>query len=370
MSSQLSNINSATNSIVYYSTIITLPIGIIGNLFSFYIYTRPNLNKKTNTGFIFAWFCLLNLVLILYFSFVFRSSSLFGYNVILPTPCSLNYIVYMLRSIWCCVPWIQVLASFDRFIFVVYPLKKHVMSKKWVLCLILLGILLFVVAINSANIVTVTTTRTTASGFVITFCSQTADANIATTVLTIVSRIYIPFAFMLTLNLIVLRRLRQSKIKVGVANVTRMGQQKNQPGQLSSKEYKFIVSMLIIDITFFVFYTPLAVTMTLYSVSTIHTTLFDSVTDAWIFLVYSTAQALALIYSVSSFFIFAVFNRYFRGEVIAVLHLKRFLPRVFNESISVLNDTLQKQSKKPKTSNVNTSGSKNSVFLNRNESST
>lgn len=362
------SINSATNSIVYYSTIITLPIGIIGNLFSFYIYTRPNLNKKTNTGFIFAWFCLLNLVLILYFSFVFRSSSLFGYNVTLPTPCSLRYIVYMLRSIWCCVPWIQVLASFDRFIFVVYPLKKHVMSKKWVLFLILFGILLFVAAINSANIVTFTRTFTF-MGFVFTFCSQTDDANIATTVLTIVSRIYIPFACMLTLNLIVLRRLRKSKIRVGVANVTRMGQQKNQPGQLSSKEYKFIVSMLFIDITFFVFYTPLAVTMTLYSVTTINSTLFDPVTNAWILLAYSTAQALALIYSVSSFFIFAVFNRYFRGEVIAMLRLKRFLPRVFNESISAFNDTPQKQSKKPNTSNVRTSGSKNSVFMNRNESS-
>lgn len=206
-------------------------------------------------------------------------------------------------------------------------------------------------------------------GFVFTSCSQTADANIATTVLTIVSRIYIPFACMLTLNLIVLRRLRQSKIRVGVANVTRMGQQKNQPGQLSSKDYKFIVSMLFIDITFFVFYTPLAVTMTLYSVTTINSTLFDPVTNAWILLAYSTAQALALIYSVSSFFIFAVFNRYFRGEVIAVLHLKRFLPRVFNESISAFNDTPQKQLKNPKTSNVNTSGSKNSVFMNRNQSS-
>lgn len=360
MSSQVNYINSITNSVVYYSTIITLPIGIIGNLFSFYIYTRPNLNKKTNTGFIFAWFCLLNLALILYFSFVFRSSSLFGYTVNLPTPCSSYYTTYILRSIWCLVPWIQVLASFDRFIFVVYPLKKHIMSKKWVLYLIMFGILIFVLAISSGNLFT-TTKSFPFMGSSFTYCTQSSDANIATSVLTIVSRIYLPFAFMLTFNLIVLRRLRQSKIKVGVANVTQIGQQRSQPGQLTNKDYKFIISTLFIDITFFVFYTPLAAFITLFSLTTIYTNLLDPVTYAWTYLFYSATQNLALIYSVASFFIFAVFNRYFRGEVIAVLRLKRFFPTVFNEDISVLNATSLKNTRVLKPSQIKKSSQKSDV---------
>lgn len=160
---------------------------------------------------------------------------------------------------------------------------------------------------------------------------------------------------MITLNVIVLRRLRQSKIRVGVANVTRMGQQKNQPGQLSNKEYKFIISTLFIDITFFLFYTPLAAFITISGVQTIYANLFEPLTAAFVSLFYSATQVLALFYSVASFFIFAVFNRYFRGEVIVVLRLKRFLPKVFNENVSILNnDTPLNRSmtnEKPKSNN-------------------
>lgn len=144
---------------------------------------------------------------------------------------------------------------------------------------------------------------------------------------------------MITFNLVVFRRLRKSKIRVGVANVTQIGQQPNQPGVISNKEYRFFMSTLFIDITFFVFYTPLGAFITLWSVVTINPSGFDSVSTAMIFLLFSTAQILTLIYSMCSFFIFAVFNRYFRGEVIAVLRLRRFFPTVFNESISVLNGT-------------------------------
>jgi hypothetical protein len=125
-SAYISYINSVTDSLVSYSVLSMLPIGVIGNLFSIYIYSRPNLNKKTNTGFLYAWFCLLNILLVLYFALVFRSSYIFNYSVRLPC----GMVTYLLRAIWCSVPWILVLISFDRFVSVVFPLKKHFMSKK------------------------------------------------------------------------------------------------------------------------------------------------------------------------------------------------------------------------------------------------
>ena len=127
MSSDYINfLNSVANTIYYYPIIIGLPIGIIGDVFSFYIYTRPNLNKKTNTGFLYACLCIANLIFMLYFVFVFRSPGLFGYTVSLP--CGL--LQYLLRVIFCFVPWMQVIISFDRFIAVIYPLKKHVITQK------------------------------------------------------------------------------------------------------------------------------------------------------------------------------------------------------------------------------------------------
>ena len=115
-----------TNSVVYYPVVITLPIGLIGNLFSMYIYTRPNLNKKTNTGLLYSFLCCLNIVLNKNFAFVFRAPLIFAYSV--SAPCGM--ITYWLRVIWCAVPWILVFISFDRFVAVVFPLKKHILAKK------------------------------------------------------------------------------------------------------------------------------------------------------------------------------------------------------------------------------------------------
>jgi hypothetical protein len=120
------------DALIYYPVLVALPVGVLGNIFSLYIYTRPNLNKKTNTGFLYAWLCIFNLIFMLYFVFVLRATnslfaySLFGYWVFLP--CGL--MTYFLRIIFCLVPWMQVIISFDRFFLVVYPHKSRILTKK------------------------------------------------------------------------------------------------------------------------------------------------------------------------------------------------------------------------------------------------
>lgn len=122
----LNYLTSVSNTITYYPILVALPIGLVGNAFAFFIYTRPNLNRKTNTGFLYSILCVLNLIFMLYIVFVFRSPNLFNYTVTLP--CGL--LQYLLRVAFCFVPWMQVVISFDRFIAVVYPHKKHIMAKK------------------------------------------------------------------------------------------------------------------------------------------------------------------------------------------------------------------------------------------------
>ena len=125
-SDDVNYLNSVGNTILYYPVLATLPIGLVGNLFGLFIYIRPNLNKKTNTGFLYACLCVLNLVFMLHFVLVFQSGWLFGYTVRMP--CGLS--MFLFRSSLCLVPWTQVIISFDRFISVVYPRKVSIMSKK------------------------------------------------------------------------------------------------------------------------------------------------------------------------------------------------------------------------------------------------
>lgn len=125
-SSYINYLNNAANTVLYYPILISLPIGIVGNLFSVYVYTRPNLNKKTNTGFLFAWLCLLNITFMLDFVLFNRPMALFGFQFYLP--CGLNS--YIFRMGFCFIPWMQAIISYDRLIGVVFPLKKRVLSKK------------------------------------------------------------------------------------------------------------------------------------------------------------------------------------------------------------------------------------------------
>lgn len=165
-------------------------------------------------------------------------------------------------------------------------------------------------------------------------CTSTIDVQIAGNIIAILSRAYVPFSIILIMDLIVFNRLRQSKRRVAV---TQLGQRK-QSHQISNKEYSFIVSTIIIDLMFVLFYTPVAVYITIAVVNVYIT--WDQLTTTAINVFYSVALLLAFYYSVWLIFIFFVLNRYFRNEAIAILRLNRFFPdlnQTLMETGSIIN---------------------------------
>lgn len=80
MSAYSDNLNALSNQIVFYYLVTTTPISMTTKLISFYIYTRPNLNNKTNTGFLYLLFSIVNSIGLFAMLFVVRSNILFGYQ--------------------------------------------------------------------------------------------------------------------------------------------------------------------------------------------------------------------------------------------------------------------------------------------------
>lgn len=119
-------LNTVSNQIAFYGLWMILPFSVVGNLISLYIYTRPNLNKKTNTGILYGWLSLLNAIAICYYCLVFRGSLLIQYTF--NFPCGLNN--YLVRIVLYSVTWMQAVISLDRFIAVFLPTKTAFMSKK------------------------------------------------------------------------------------------------------------------------------------------------------------------------------------------------------------------------------------------------
>jgi len=125
LTNYIAYLNNASNALTYYFLMIIIPTGILGNLISFYIYTRPSLNRKTNTGFLYAGLCVVNLLSILNYGFITHSNALFNYTVTMP--CGLAN--YLRRTVFNAISWMQVLISFDRLMAVLYPRLKLMKNK-------------------------------------------------------------------------------------------------------------------------------------------------------------------------------------------------------------------------------------------------
>ena len=119
-------LNSLNTVSTYYCMWIILPTCVVGNLISLFIYSRPNLNKKTNTGFLYSWLCVLNILTVVYYSVVYRGNALFKYTLNLP--CGMDD--FIRRNFLNSITWMQAVICLDRFIAVVYPSRTTFMSKK------------------------------------------------------------------------------------------------------------------------------------------------------------------------------------------------------------------------------------------------
>ena len=110
----------------YYFLFAVIPIGLLGNLISLLIFTRPNLNKKTNTGFLYSILCIVNIFTIADFVFIENPLRFLNYSVKLH--CHLD--TFFQKSLLYLLSWMQVLICFDRFLLVIYPVKSKKMAKK------------------------------------------------------------------------------------------------------------------------------------------------------------------------------------------------------------------------------------------------
>ena len=110
----------------YYFLFAVIPIGLLGNFIALLIFTRPNLNKKTNTGFLYSILCVVNLFTIADFVFVDNPQRFLHYSVTL----NCNMALFLQKSLLYLLSWMQVLICFDRFLLVMFPVKSKKLAKK------------------------------------------------------------------------------------------------------------------------------------------------------------------------------------------------------------------------------------------------
>ena len=175
-------------------------------------------------------------------------------------------------------------------------------------------------------------------------CYTSSTMTITNYIIACFMRAFIPFTVMLILNLIVIWNLKNSKIRVGVSNVVQIASQSGQQSrQFSNKEFRFMVSTLIIDFIFLFFYLPLGINYGIATYNLFSTSLTsDPVWNAAFTLFSTLSQLLALSHTSFLIFVFIIFNRNFRNEIIYLLRLNVLFPSLNLESSTNMSRTLNK----------------------------
>lgn len=117
---------SSEKKLVFYFELVAISTGILGNVVSFFIFIRPNLNRKSNTGFLYAILCVLNVLRIVEYDLYIYSSVNRSFKSYYP--CFIENIAR--KTLNDALTWMQALISFDRFILIVFPHKAYILAKK------------------------------------------------------------------------------------------------------------------------------------------------------------------------------------------------------------------------------------------------
>ena len=282
--------------------------GIVGNVISLFIFSRPCLNRKTNSGKLYAFLCGISLILIVYNMAGRKLDKTFAFKLCLPFDTQV-FINIILLQYW---SWIQVLITFDRFVGVFYPVKGvRIMAKKWVLCSIIFGMLLFIIGVNSTYYVTSSTymvgneTRSV-------YNMMSDEVKIFIEMIKILIHFIIPFFLLINLDVMVVVRLR--KLKTGFVP---------RQSTSSSKSLRFSRNTILIDFIYLIFNFPPII----FNVLSIRTLIYKHIDFSDIFLYFNLIPMFntifPYIYPSILFIVFITFNRIFRSEFISVFCLDK-----------------------------------------------
>jgi hypothetical protein len=301
-----------TDSFSFYYTLIIPPTGLILNLFSIFIFTRKSLNK-INMGFIFLIQTFADCLLILMLTVFLRSSILFGENLETASDIACKILTFSRRFFVHLSSWITVYITFDRFMFIKFPNRFAFLQDKKYIAIIIISIAMFLFLVDLESIFFFVNEQKTFENnttIIKKQCSALHSVSVASDIITIVFRSYLPLLLMLIIDIILVRHVFEAKRKLTKSKLT------------SRKQLSFTLIVILSNFAFFTFNFPLSIAYILsniynYSGIKVESSYFISFNFYFQLAVY-----FSFLYQNFSFFIYFSFNSLFREEVLNLFRAK------------------------------------------------
>jgi hypothetical protein len=308
------SLNSLNFQINYWFEIITSPIGVCLNLISMYIFSRPNLNK-TNMGFFYINITFWNIVVLLFSFFLINSKITLGYELSITSDAACASIWFIRRVSRLFPPWIEVLVTIDRYLFICYSNRFKFIRSKQNLVLIIMGIFVFLILQSIPNLLFTTSlsiinnTNQTNSTIIDIKCSGTRDLGIISDTINLFIKTIIPTIIMLILSILLIRKIRRQRSKLSNAKVRDFN---------ILRETHFTISILGMNMMFLVLNLPLSLMnplKSIYNYINYQDNTF-TVMSALVNLVYTITFQISNLYYTTMFFSFLVFNKVYLSEIL------------------------------------------------------
>lgn len=314
----LENISKQLN--IYFSGII-VPIGLVLNLITIFIFIRHRLNTKTNMGIFYA-------SLGVYDSLALLNSTLFiqflpSLDISLPAMShfACHFFSIYRRTAIQTPSWMLVIITFDRFRSVCYPTKLRFMEKREFILKVIISLFFVIFLINIDHgwfYLTIRKTNTAVfdplnnitinSTLKKQICTASPLLLSITDIKMVFMRSYIPFLFMLILNLKLSRTFLRSKKKI-------------KANDYLKKDYSFTTTVLIMNLVFFFLYFPWSVWYAVWTCFKFIPGAMNQQASARLRLVRSIFFSVAYLNNCSSFFVNLFGNLQFRRELMSLMRL-------------------------------------------------
>ena len=257
-----------------------------------------NKTNKTNMGFFGLCQSVIDIIQLLFFSFIFKSTTFFPINLNKTSDLLCKSISFLRRIITSSSSWMQVINTFGRFVYVIFGHtgRFKFMKQKRYLAIIMFSVLILLALANITNLFYYISRGNCTANFSILIAS---DMILSITIL------FIPIVLMIVFNIYMIRIVLEK-------TRTASGQSSN-----ARKEYIFTISVIANDAFFLLFYLPSSIYFILYDINLYSGAMKgDPLLSANYNLFGSVVRQSSLNIQTFSFFIYIVFNKLYRREIL------------------------------------------------------